>query len=304
MRRITSVTKRDIFEYLNMPDTPWWNGRLQDHDFLARLYDLSSIASTDSRFSNAEQDIIQHTVANDDWPPDWVFLDERFGLKDGPDDVFLRFLCETLHPEVIRWQGDVTDMVAEYNDLLRYDYYEIYSASEISGRPVFGFRELIVPEMVSFEALKESEPVATHEYLRQQVNRMKNAVDDDPTLAIGTAKELIETCCRTILEERGETIQKKNPEVSELVKATTKCLALTPDDIPEEAKAAEQIRILLSSLGSITHQMAELRNAYGTGHGKGSKTKGLRPRHARLVVGAASTIVNFLFDTHKERPIE
>ena len=37
----------------------------------------------------------------------------------------------------------------------------------------------------------------------QQYERALAAVETDPSLAIGTAKELIETCCKTILSERG-----------------------------------------------------------------------------------------------------
>ena len=47
------------------------------------------------------------------------------------------------------------------------------------------------------------------DYLRQQIIRMEEAVESDPALAIGTAKELIETCCKTILEERGEPFAKR-----------------------------------------------------------------------------------------------
>ena len=36
-------------------------------------------------------------------------------------------------------------------------------------------------------------------YLKQQIQRMEQSIDSDPSLAIGTAKELIETCCKTIL---------------------------------------------------------------------------------------------------------
>ncbi|MDR3231671.1 MAG: abortive infection family protein, partial [Synergistaceae bacterium] len=39
----------------------------------------------------------------------------------------------------------------------------------------------------------------------------------------------------------------------------------------------------------------------GTGHGKDGRSKGLSTRHARLAVGAASTFVRFLFETHIER---
>jgi hypothetical protein len=38
---------------------------------------------------------------------------------------------------------------------------------------------------------------------------MELSVHSDTTLAIGTAKELIETCCKTILAERGKTLHGK-----------------------------------------------------------------------------------------------
>ena len=49
--------------------------------------------SFDSRFANAEQDIWQHTVNNDDYPYCWVFEEKRFNLQDGSDEVYLKFLC-------------------------------------------------------------------------------------------------------------------------------------------------------------------------------------------------------------------
>ncbi len=38
--------------------------------------------------------------------------------------------------------------------------------------------------------------------LQKQIERVKSAVEDDPGLAIGTAKEILETTCKTILFER------------------------------------------------------------------------------------------------------
>jgi hypothetical protein len=136
--------------------------------------------------------------------------------------------------------------------------------------------------------------------LHRQIERLKGSVDDDPDLAIGTAKELIETTCKTILEERGIPFEESD-DISKLVKETRKVLGLVPDNIPEAAKGAETIRRLLNNLGNLVQGLAELRNLYGTGHGKAGKSKGLLPRHARLAVGAASTLVTFLFDTHKGR---
>lgn len=39
--------------------------------------------------------------------------------------------------------------------------------------------------------------------LRRQIERIRSAIEDDPDLAIGTAKELVETTCKTILADYG-----------------------------------------------------------------------------------------------------
>lgn len=134
----------------------------------------------------------------------------------------------------------------------------------------------------------------------QQLARLRQAVDDDPGLAIGTAKEILETTCKTILEDEGVSFD-AGSDLPELLKATRKKLKLLPDDIPQAAKGAATIKRLLSSLGQIGSGLAELRNLYGSGHGRSARSKGLSTRHARLAVGAVATLVQFLFDTHRER---
>jgi hypothetical protein len=133
-----------------------------------------------------------------------------------------------------------------------------------------------------------------------RLERLRESVDDDPGLAIGTAKELLETACKTILEESGVQVQ-PDWDVADLLKHTRKQLQLLPDDVPDVARGADTIKRLLSSLGQVGHGPAELRNLYGSGHGRSGRVKGLTPRHARLAVGAAATLVQFLFDTHMER---
>jgi hypothetical protein len=44
-----------------------------------------------------------------------------------------------------------------------------------------------------------------------------------------------------------------------------------------------------------------MRNHYGTGNDKYAGTKGLRARHARGSLGAASTLAAFLAETHHDR---
>ena len=40
----------------------------EEIEFLNRLYNLKLMKSHDSRFSNAEEDIWQHTINNQDYP--------------------------------------------------------------------------------------------------------------------------------------------------------------------------------------------------------------------------------------------
>jgi hypothetical protein len=137
--------------------------------------------------------------------------------------------------------------------------------------------------------------------LDRQLDRLYAAVDEDPSLALGTAKELIETACKTILEERRFAID-AGWDLGRLVKETRQSLHLLPDDIPDGAKGEEAIRRLLSNLGAVAQALAELRNLYGTGHGRSGKRRGIEPRHARLAAGAAAALVTFLLDTHWARP--
>jgi hypothetical protein len=136
-------------------------------------------------------------------------------------------------------------------------------------------------------------------HIAQQIQRIEASIDEDPALAIGTAKEFLESCFKTILTDLGVNYGKTD-DLPQLGRKTFKALKLVPDDIPESAKGAETIKRVLSNLSTVVQGLAELRGPYGTGHGKEGRVKGLAPRHARLAVGAASALVTFLFQTHLE----
>ena len=139
----------------------------------------------------------------------------------------------------------------------------------------------------------------TSEYLSQQQQILTSNVTTNPTLAIGTAKELIESCCNTILKERGEELN-KNDDLNKLVKRATEVLNLRPNQIPDTAPAAKTLKSLLGNLAAIANAIAKLRNDYGTGHGKIASYIGLDEREARLAAGASLALVQYLWNTHTE----
>lgn len=141
MNEISEVTRRAIVDFIVTSEIDW-AGRLGEDDFLARLYDLTSMPSTDRRFENAAGDIWKHRIINSDWNVDWVFYDSRFKLLWAPDNDFLRFLCETVHP-VVRPDSDaVRDLVTVYNHELAKDSWSLVEVKQISGKPVFAPQKL------------------------------------------------------------------------------------------------------------------------------------------------------------------
>lgn len=133
---VSEVTRRAVIDDLVAGEVDW-SGRLNDHEFLARLYDLDNLPSMDSRFSSASADIHQHTVNWSDWSPDWVFFDPRFNLLRCPDDEFLRFLCEMVHPVVRPDAEEAETLVATVNKSLSKDGWRLVEKQRISDRIVY-----------------------------------------------------------------------------------------------------------------------------------------------------------------------
>lgn len=302
MSKVTEPTRRDIMDALRVQNTAW-AGRLEETEFLGRIWDLSALPSYDHRHETAEGDIWRHRVLNPlDWPDDWIYSDGRFDLLGCDDEIFLRFLCEMLHPVVRPEPQEVEALLQLFNERLAVDSFELVERSRLSGRPIYAPRLRLAGASISISQAKSVLETFDAEYMSRQLARLETAIPHDPDLAIGTAKELVETCCKTILEKQGKDTP-KNADIPQLVKAVCKELKITPDDIPDSARAVDTIRRLLSNLATVTQGLAELRNEYGTGHGRKGGAKGLGPRHAKLAAGAATTLAIFLFETYQERVV-
>jgi hypothetical protein len=137
-----------------------------------------------------------------------------------------------------------------------------------------------------------ADPGAIEDHLR----RIQLSVVADPGHAIGVAKELIESTAKLVLEALGERYDDK-ADVPTLVKQTQRALALHPSTLAPTTKGVESVRRILAGLSSIAVGVAELRNLYGTGHGKTQRVAGLGSRHAQLAVDAASTYCRALLAT-------
>ncbi|HRW97841.1 MAG TPA: abortive infection family protein [Cyclobacteriaceae bacterium] len=231
-------------------------------------------------------------------------LCNHYGLSKGKS--LTAYVNEAHESEVIKLFGDLLE------------YYEVYYQSEINNdgdsywdssrkeyqahykkcRAVMDRIKLnLTPFTDAGEKLKEKFSSA---YVSTQIDIMLKMQSENPTEAIGKSKEFIECCCKTILEENQAAID-KDWNVSQLVKATMKLLEISTDNVDESTSESRTVKAILGNLHGIAGNIAELRNAYGSGHGKSASYKGLTVRHAKLAVGSSITLVNYLWDTYEWR---
>lgn len=84
---ITEPTRREIIDALILKGDI--RGNLDLCDFLerTRIWNLSEMPSTDSRFTNAAGEIRQHMVYNDDWDDHDLFF-RCLDILQLPDQLF------------------------------------------------------------------------------------------------------------------------------------------------------------------------------------------------------------------------
>jgi hypothetical protein len=293
---ITPFTRRRIFDTITLSKV-LWEGRLEEPDFLARIYDLDTMPSTDSRYKSAVGDIRQHRVNNpEDWPDDWVFTDSRFGLQHGDDELVLQFLAEMLHPLVRPDEEEVGRLLNSFNEALARDGYELYPADWISGHAVYGWRRRDSFHGASPELrLRERELLTDPVVLEEHLVRIRDSLSADPAAAISSSKNLVESLFRIILDHSGVAYGQRE-DIPQLYRYVADLLELKADSVPQSAKGSESAQQILRTLVTTIQSLAELRNELGIGHGQSTRSVALA-RHARLALNATVTVTEFVLDT-------
>lgn len=218
-------------------------------------------------------------------------------VNEASDDLSNKLLLdlleyyETQYPNFERERDGINDT---FSYGISNDVYAKYYAQ------CKGVAQRINSNQFSSFAANSVKEAFSSEYINKQMSIMLDNQETNPTESIGKAKELIESCCETILEKSGITPD-KDWKLNQLVDETMKLLEITPKHIPDTAKEAGAIKGILGSLKGIATQIAIIRNAYGSGHGKSASYKGLQERHAKLAIGSSITLVNFLWDSFERK---
>src|SRR6266851_2673364 len=134
-----------------------------------------------------------------------------------------------------------------------------------------------VPTLPEGALAKLRDPAAIEEHL----DRIRRSMDSDPALAVGSAKELIESTAKVVLLERGLNWDERKDDVRALITKAQMALQLHPSTATPGPDGSDAVKKILGGAATVARGVAELRNrGYGTGHGPAGPRTGLGVRHA------------------------
>ncbi len=117
----------------------------------------------------------------------------------------------------------------------------------------------------------------------------------DPDGAITSARQLLESVCKHILDDMGVPYP-ADADLPKLWRLCAEKLNLAPDQHSEVV-----FKSVLGGCQTVVQYLGTIRNRLGDAHGSGRAPVRAAPRHAALVVNLAGTMATFLVDTYLAR---
>jgi hypothetical protein len=162
----------------------------------------------------------------------------------------------------------------------------IWEAFSPAIRRLEGADSSPVDEPVS-EVLKRFDSETIHQVWQRALERR----EEDPEGAITSARTLLESVCKHILDET-EATYSANADLPTLYKLTAKQLNLAPSEHTEQI-----FRQILGGCQTVVEALGAMRNKLSDAHGKGKKPVRPAARHAELAVNLAGAMATFLVRT-------
>lgn len=135
-------------------------------------------------------------------------------------------------------------------------------------------------------------------HIEQQISGIEQAVDENPGLAFDLSKTLIESTCRTVLDDLEEGYS-KDDDLPTLFNAVTGRLHFLPPTASNSSEVRKSLLKTLNGLKTAILGICELRNECGfASHGSGNARPAMEKAQAKLAAEAADTIVGFLHRMH------
>ncbi|ORB98817.1 hypothetical protein [Mycobacterium persicum] len=140
-------------------------------------------------------------------------------------------------------QIDIESRQSHFHRSLRRDGYQV---DEQTGQIT-----AVGPQLSIESIARLADPSA----IREGFERIRRAISDDPALAVGSAKELIEITAKVVLTERGRPFDDKS-DLPKLARAAQISLGLDPST-GSGPDSSDGVRRILSAVTTIANGLAE-----------------------------------------------
>ncbi|MBV5141451.1 abortive infection family protein [Staphylococcus xylosus] len=257
--------------------------------FLDLLSSRSSLREIENNFIDA--DIMRDSFINQKYNGQrkslaWEYI-STLNLEDEAEFSKLLNVIETY---LFQWNlyTHEIDEDEEINRLIKIINALGYAYNEDTGRITKNGSEV---NLSTVKSLAEKFDV---EYVLKECNRIEKEAQTDPEDAITSAKAMVESTLKYILDSEGEHFS-NNENLKGLYKKVSENMNLSPGGHNERT-----FKTILSGMINVINGLDEVRNEYGDAHGKSKKNYKPETRHAFLAINSARTITEFLLASYKK----
>ena len=157
------------------------------------------------------------------------------------------------------------------------------------GGKIIGGSGLLAPSRTLAQIIRDRDLTA----IGNEFDRAYADITTDPAGAVTAACAILEATCHTYIAEENMT-PPTDKSLGPLWKVVQGHLGIAPTAVLDD-----DLKRVLGGLATIVAGVAAFRTHAGDAHGRGPGAPSIEPRHARLAVHAAHTVVTFILETWK-----
>ena len=193
-------------------------------------------------------------------------------------------------PAFLRTCRDLGDFWYHHPPIASAESTEAYTRASLEPLLVFLENDLFMPSDLPTTATLTA---LTPDHIRETWRKALERRTSDPEAAITSARTLLESVCKFILDEQGQSYA-DNTDLPKLYHLTATQLNLAPDQHTEDI-----FKQILGGCQTIAGGLGALRNRLSDAHGKGRLPVKPSVRHATLAVNLAGSMAAFLIETYE-----
>jgi uncharacterized protein YfkK (UPF0435 family) len=177
----------------------------------------------------------------------------------------------------------MTQKYAERREYLRNDFDPLLTMLESESN------------MPSDGAITATVQALSSTYIQEAWHKALERRTTDPEGAITTARTLLESVCKHILDAAGASYN-DGDDLPKLYTLTSKQMNLSPSQHTEQL-----FKQILGGCQTVVEGIGALRNKHSDAHGKGAAAMKPASRHAELAVNLSGTMATFLLQTWESK---